>query len=85
VWEYRPEATSSQGFGNAREEVQGKVWYQAVNNAQDAQGFTSYIQSTHSMYSLIRAGERDPGYAVKMPTGVGRCAGRSGSIPEGAW
>jgi enoyl-CoA hydratase len=41
----------------------------AVNNAQDVQGFTSYIQSTHSMYSLIRAAERDPGYAVKAPTG----------------
>jgi len=41
----------------------------AVNNAQDVQGFTSYIQSTHSMYSLIRAGERDPGYAIKVPEG----------------
>lgn len=41
----------------------------AVNNAQDVQGFTSYIQSTHAMYSLIRAGERDPGYALKVPEG----------------
>ena len=41
----------------------------AVNQAQDVQGFTLYIQSTHSMYSLIRAGERDPGYAIAKPTG----------------
>ena len=41
----------------------------AVNQAQDVQGFTSYIQSTHSMYSLIRAGERNPGYAIERPTG----------------
>ncbi len=41
----------------------------AVNQAQDVQGFTSYIQSTHSMYSLIRAGERDPGYAIEKPEG----------------
>ena len=41
----------------------------AVNNAQDVQGFTSYIQSTHSMYSLIRAGERHPGFAIKVPEG----------------
>jgi len=41
----------------------------AVNNAQDVQGFTSYIQSTHAMYSLIRSAEREPGYAVKAPEG----------------
>jgi hypothetical protein len=41
----------------------------AVNQAQDTQGFTSYIQSAHSMYSLIRAAEQQPGYAVAVPTG----------------
>jgi enoyl-CoA hydratase len=41
----------------------------AVNQAQDQQGFTSFIHAAHSMYMLNRTGEKDPGYAVKVPEG----------------
>jgi enoyl-CoA hydratase len=41
----------------------------AVNQAQDQQGFTSFIHAAHSMYMLNRTGESDPDYAVKKPEG----------------
>jgi enoyl-CoA hydratase len=41
----------------------------AVNQAQDQQGFTSFIHAAHSMYMLNRTGEKDPDYAVKVPDG----------------
>lgn len=41
----------------------------AVNQAQDQQGFTSFIHAAHSMYMLNRTGEKDPDYAVKVPEG----------------
>jgi enoyl-CoA hydratase len=41
----------------------------AVNQAQDQQGFTSFIHAAHSMYMLNRTGEKDPDYAVPKPEG----------------
>lgn len=41
----------------------------AVNQAQDQQGFTSFIHAAHSMYMLNRTGEKDPDYALKVPEG----------------
>ncbi len=41
----------------------------AVNQAQDQQGFSSFIQAAHGMYMLNRTGEKDPDYAVKVPQG----------------
>jgi enoyl-CoA hydratase len=41
----------------------------AINQAQDAQGFTAYIQSVHSTYIARYMGEKDPGYAVKAAEG----------------
>ena len=41
----------------------------AVNQAQDQQGFSSFIQAAHGMYMLNRTGEKDPDYAVEVPQG----------------
>jgi enoyl-CoA hydratase len=41
----------------------------AVNQAQDTQGFTAYIQGIHSTYMMNRAGELDPDYALPTPSG----------------
>jgi len=41
----------------------------AVNQAQDAQGFTANIQAAHSLYMLNWATEKDPGFALAAPEG----------------
>jgi enoyl-CoA hydratase len=41
----------------------------AINQAQDAQGFTAHIHNAHSTYTVRRFGEKDPGYAVKAAEG----------------
>ena len=41
----------------------------AVNEAQDAQGFTSHIYGAHALHMLSAAGEADPDYALKRPEG----------------
>jgi enoyl-CoA hydratase len=39
----------------------------AINQALDAQGFTSHIINSHSTYIVRRLGSKDPGYAVPDP------------------
>jgi enoyl-CoA hydratase len=39
----------------------------AINQALDAQGFTSHIISAHSTYITRRLGSMDPGYAIPNP------------------
>ncbi len=41
----------------------------AVNQAQDAQGFTSHVTNAHALYVLGRLGERDPDSLVVEPGG----------------
>jgi enoyl-CoA hydratase len=41
----------------------------AINQAQDAQGFTPHIYGAHALHMLSQAGENDPGYALKKPDG----------------
>lgn len=41
----------------------------AVNQAQDAMGFTAHIQAAHAYYILSSTGEADPGYALAKPEG----------------
>ena len=41
----------------------------AVNQAQDAQGFTTHINGAFSMYVLSSTGESDPAYALDRPEG----------------
>ena len=42
---------------------------QAVNQVQDAQGFTAGIQNSHAMYMSNWQTERDPGFALGAPKG----------------
>src|SRR5690606_17439354 len=44
----------------------------AVNQAQDAQGFSSTIVNAHPLHLLSSMGEGDPGYALKKPEGQRR-------------
>jgi enoyl-CoA hydratase len=39
----------------------------AVNQAQDAQGFTAHINDAFAMYMLSSTAEADPGYALRRP------------------
>jgi len=39
----------------------------AVNQAQDAQGFTPHIYGAHALHMLSSVGESDPGYALRRP------------------
>ena len=39
----------------------------AINQAQDAQGFTPHITGAHALYMLSSTGEADPGYALPRP------------------
>lgn len=39
----------------------------AINQALDAQGFTSHIMSSHSTYITRRMGQQDPAYALPDP------------------
>lgn len=41
----------------------------ALNQAQDAQGFTSHIYGAHSIHMLSGIGEDDPDFALKKPEG----------------
>ncbi len=41
----------------------------AINQMQDAQGFTQHIQGAFSLYNLSSIGESDPGYALQKPDG----------------
>ncbi len=41
----------------------------AVNQAQDVQGFAAHITSAHAMHMLSSEGEKDPGYALNVPSG----------------
>ena len=44
----------------------------AINQAQEAQGFTSHIYGAHALHMLSSTGEADPGYALKKPGGKRR-------------
>jgi carbon-monoxide dehydrogenase large subunit len=44
----------------------------AINQALDAQGFTSHIMSSHSTYITRRLGSMDPGYTVANPRDTGK-------------
>lgn len=39
----------------------------AINQAQDAQGYSTHIQGAHAFYMLSSTGEADPGYALNKP------------------
>ena len=41
----------------------------AVNQIQDTQGFQAHITAAHLMHMASAEGERDPGYALKVPEG----------------
>jgi enoyl-CoA hydratase len=41
----------------------------AINQAQDAQGFTQHIYGAHALHMLSSTGEADPGYALRRPEG----------------
>lgn len=41
----------------------------AINQAQEAQGFTGHIYAAHAMHMLSSTGESDPGYALTKPEG----------------
>ena len=45
---------------------------QAVNQVQDAQGFTGHISSAHALHILSSEGEKDPDYALSVPQGARR-------------
>jgi len=44
----------------------------AINQAQDAQGFTNTIHAAHSLYMLNWATEKDPDFALAVPGGKRR-------------
>ncbi len=44
----------------------------AINQAQDAQGFTSHIYGAHALHMLSSTGEADPDYALRKPEGKRR-------------
>lgn len=39
----------------------------AINQAQDAQGYSTHIKGAHAFYMLSSTGEADPGYALNKP------------------
>lgn len=39
----------------------------AINQGQDAQGYSTHIQGAHAFYMLSSTGESDPGYALSKP------------------
>jgi len=41
----------------------------AINQVQDAQGFTQHIYGAHALHMLSSIGEADPGYALERPAG----------------
>ncbi len=41
----------------------------AINQMQDAQGFTQHIQGAFPLYNLSSIGESDPGYTLETPEG----------------
>ncbi len=45
---------------------------QAVNQVQDAQGFSGHITAAHAMHILSSEGEKDPDYALAVPEGARR-------------
>ncbi len=44
----------------------------AINQAQDAQGFTPHVQGAFALHMLSSVGEGDPGYALKKPMDSGQ-------------
>ena len=44
----------------------------AINQAQDAQGYTGHIYGAHALHMLSSTGEADPDYALKKPDGKRR-------------
>ncbi|MGE3075024.1 MAG: enoyl-CoA hydratase-related protein [Dehalococcoidia bacterium] len=44
----------------------------AINQAQDAQGFTGHIYGAHALHMLSSTGEADPDYALRKPEGKRR-------------
>ncbi len=44
----------------------------AINQAQEAQGFTGSIYGAHALHMLSQTGESDPGYALAKPGGKRR-------------
>jgi enoyl-CoA hydratase len=44
----------------------------AINQAQDAQGYTGHIYGAHALHMLSSIGESDPDYALKKPDGKRR-------------
>jgi len=44
----------------------------AINQAQEAQGYTSHIYGAHALHMLSSTGEADPDYALKKPEGKRR-------------
>ena len=46
-----------------------RMMKQAVNHAQDSQGFNEHINGAHLMYLMSSQGERDPGFALDKPEG----------------
>lgn len=45
---------------------------QAINQAQDVQGFAPHIYGAHALYMMSSMGESDPGYALAKPDGKRR-------------
>ncbi|MBT3943349.1 MAG: hypothetical protein HOF43_11605, partial [Chloroflexi bacterium] len=41
----------------------------AINQMQDAQGFSQHIQGAFPLYNLSSIGESDPGYTLETPDG----------------
>jgi len=44
----------------------------AINQAQDAQGYTGHIYGAHALHMLSSTGEADPDYALRKPEGKRR-------------
>ena len=45
---------------------------QAINQAEDAQGFTAHIRDAFNLYVLSSTGEADPDYGLRKPEGQRR-------------
>ena len=45
---------------------------QAVNQAQDTQGFRAHIGAAHNLHMLSSTAEKDPGFTLSKPTGKRR-------------
>ena len=56
----------------ANDPQQMRLVKRAINQAQDAQGFSTFIQAAHSHYMLNWATEQDPGFALAVPGGKRR-------------